>query len=615
MNPTYRIIRQILVLMITIFFREIKTRGMYQVPKKGSIIFAISPHHNQFVDPLLISKSYTCKPVHFIVAAKTMRRLFVGLIAKLFGGIGVERAQDCKLKGIGFVMCKGESFCFEDPVVHIKEALPLNQKLRFKIFGYGTEFTRQLKPNDQLRVQEEMLKVISIESDDEVLVDCTIANDWDKLFIKNKFEIWPRMNQADMFKEVTKKIQESSAIGIFPEGGSHDRPDFLPFKPGIAMMALGALAEHPELDLSIVPVGLHYFHPDVFRSRAVVEFGPPIKISKELIKKYVDKSTKREAVSELMELILAESRSITVTSPDIQALEVAQAVRRMYKPMNKKLTIPQKLELTRRLISGYVEFRKNSEKVKLLENDVLFYNQQLQLYGLKDHQVEKTAINSTWAFGLLIARSSILFVFSLVILPFGIFNAPILIIAAKQSQIKQKEALEQSTVKVKAKDVLATWKVLIGLVLVPAFYSLYTLIYYLFLRLIGYTVLVAGIYAFIFFIILPTGSYVALISSDHASDIISSLNPLFHAAFPSANQPTDQLRALRRNLSYKLNEVVNEIGPKLFPDFNTFYLQDKYLDRQSSFFDYFWGTNKDVINAIEDDSMPLLKITKEYIRH
>ena len=58
------------------------------------------------------------------------------------------------------------------------------------------------------------------------------------------------------------RLHAGGCIGIFPEGGSHDRSDLLPLKPGVAMMALGAMAEHADLNVKIVPCGLNYFHAD-----------------------------------------------------------------------------------------------------------------------------------------------------------------------------------------------------------------------------------------------------------------------------------------------------------------------------------------------------------------
>lgn len=54
-----------------------------------------------------------------------------------------------------------------------------------------------------------------------------------------------------MFASVWNQLSEGVCIGIFPEGGSHDRPDLLPLKAGVAIMALGAVQESPGLELYV----------------------------------------------------------------------------------------------------------------------------------------------------------------------------------------------------------------------------------------------------------------------------------------------------------------------------------------------------------------------------
>ena len=66
--------------------------------------------------------------------------------------------------------------------------------------------------------------------------------------------------------QVFKRLSAGGAVGIFPEGGSHDRTEMLPLKAGFTIMALGAMARSPGLRLHIVPTGLYYFRPDAFRS-------------------------------------------------------------------------------------------------------------------------------------------------------------------------------------------------------------------------------------------------------------------------------------------------------------------------------------------------------------
>lgn len=86
-------------------------------------------------------------------------------------------------------------------------------------------------------------------------------------------------------------------------------------------MALGSLAENPDSGLKIVPCGMNYFHAHKFRSRAVVEFGTPIDIPRELVEKY-KRGERREAVGELLDTIYHALLSVTVNGPDYKTLMV-----------------------------------------------------------------------------------------------------------------------------------------------------------------------------------------------------------------------------------------------------------------------------------------------------
>ena len=86
-------------------------------------------------------------------------------------------------------------------------------------------------------------------------------------------------------------------------------------------MALGSLAANPDSDLKIVPCGMNYFHAHKFRSRAVVEFGPPLEVPKELVDMYRS-GERREAIRQLLTMIYQALVAVTVTSPDYDTLMV-----------------------------------------------------------------------------------------------------------------------------------------------------------------------------------------------------------------------------------------------------------------------------------------------------
>ena len=94
-------------------------------------------------------------------------------------------------------------------------------------------------------------------------------------------------------------------------------------------MALGAMAANPGLQVQIVPVGLSYFHPERFRSRAVVEFGKPIPVPQDLVEHFKrGGSAKRDATSKLLDVIYAALKTVTMRAPDYDTLMVRMATRR-----------------------------------------------------------------------------------------------------------------------------------------------------------------------------------------------------------------------------------------------------------------------------------------------
>ena len=88
-------------------------------------------------------------------------------------------------------------------------------------------------------------------------------------------------------------------------------------------MALGAMTANPDLKVKIVPVGLSYFHPDRFRSRAVIEFGTAMDIPPELVELFKEGGpSKRIACGKLLDLIYDGLKTVTLRAPDYETLMV-----------------------------------------------------------------------------------------------------------------------------------------------------------------------------------------------------------------------------------------------------------------------------------------------------
>ncbi|KAM0792271.1 hypothetical protein ACM66B_004963 [Microbotryomycetes sp. NB124-2] len=563
-NVFYDLLVLIWKTVITLFFREIRSRGAWKVPKndEGAVIFVVGPHHNQFLDPLLLMSEVrreAGRRISFLVAAKSMDRKFIGQAAKLMQSIPVARAQDLATAGKGSITISPD-----DPTI---------------IVGTDTQFTKEFAtPRCQIMLPRQ-LGSVAVEVTE--VVDDThikIKKEFNKKAAEGlrakgsagvSFKVLPHVDQSQMYSSVYHKLSEGGCIGIFPEGGSHDRTDLLPLKAGVSIMALGALSSNPELKLRIVPVGLSYFHPHRFRSRAVVEFGSPIEISPDMVRDFEKGGDeKKKAIGDVMSMVVDGLKSVTIRAPDYDTLMLIQATRRLYRPPGQHLTLGQIVELNKRFIAGY-EAYKDEPRVIDLSKRVKEYNTKLRYLGLKDHQVEK--ISRSWwkSFALLAYRLGLVSAWGALALPGVILNAPIFIAASYISRVKAKEALAASTVKIKGKDVLATWKVLVALAGAPALYTTYA---------IGSIVLAHKLnlppkyklWAPLATLTgLPMIGYSALKFGEVGMDVYKSIRPLFLSVVPGHEKQLDKLRTMRMALSQEINQLVEELGPAIFEDFHS----------------------------------------------
>lgn len=543
----YDIISWILTSMTDGFFREIRSRGAYKIPLQGPVIFVAAPHANQFVDPVILMrqiKAATNKRVSFLTAQKSLDKIYIGPLARCVRSIGVTRQQDNLVPAKGWVKIDPD-----DPR---------------KLIGKGTNFTSfDTKGLIGLSNGLGTSNILSIQSDTEL----TLRKEFKiekpevrKVLINGtKFKYAPKCDQSSMYHKVFEHLAHNGSIGIFPEGGSHDRTDLLPLKAGVAIMALGCLDKFPNCNVKIVPCGMNYFHAHKFRSRAVIEFGDPIEIPHTLVEKYRNSDTNKAAVKELLNTVQESLRAVTVTCQDYETLMVVQATRRLYSAqLPSKLPLPMVIEMNRRIVKGF-EKRKNDPEIIQLKNDILKYNAKLKHYNVPDHLVDVAQINFIKNSFLLFCRSFKLLIASILALPGVIMFSPVFIAAKRISQQKAKQALANSTVKINANDVVATWKILMAMGIAPILYIFWSsvLTYYL-SNWFKHKILIFCMS----FVFCCSVTYSALLIGDIGMDIFKSLKPLiFSMTTPSALKI---LKKQRKSLSERITLIVNSFEDGMF---------------------------------------------------
>lgn len=542
-------------------------------------------------------KNEANRRISYLIAAKSTKRQFIGTLSAAIGAIPVARAMDDVKPAKGKIFLPDQD---NDPTLirgvgtdfkngdFVPGGLIVLPKLRGQT--PSTEIA-EIISSTELRLKKPFKSAEALESltgTSSASGSGTPGGEVSEQSRGCTFKVAPHVDQTQVYNAVFDELDAGGCIGMFPEGGSHDRPDLLPLKAGVAIMALGAEAKHPGCGVKIIPIGMNYFHAHKFRSRAVIEFGHPIEVDPEQIERY-KAGDRRNAIGSLLETVFQGLVAVTQTSPDYDTLMLVQAARRLYNPLGKKLPLPLVVELNRRLVKGYTAY-KDDPRVVALKKEVLEYNRQLRALGVRDHQVEwGNSVKRPWwlILGTLIYRLGELVFLGIGTLPGLIMFWPVFVTTKVISARKSREALAASTVKLQGRDVIGTWKLLVAMAFAPALYAYYTVVVSIWLvynRRDGYYTHVMPswtvarnyvpdfvpiwLFAILFMILCIMVTFAALRIGEIGMDVVKSLPPLFVALNPRSSSRFVKLRARRQALSERVTQVINELGPEVFPDFD-----------------------------------------------
>lgn len=179
---------------------------------------------------------------------------------------------------------------------------------------------------------------------------------------------------------------------------------------------------------------------------------------------------KRKAVAELLQQITDAIKSQTINAPNLDSLLAIQTVRRLVIPINAALTVHQKLDITRRIISYYLAHAETPGMKKIVAS-CKEYNEELLALNIRDHQVMKQPVGLFSTLWLLAERLGQLVVGAALAIPGVPLNLPILGLAESISKQKALEAKKASSVKLEGKDVMTSWKLLVILGVTPLWYG------------------------------------------------------------------------------------------------------------------------------------------------
>ena len=250
------------------------------------------------------------------------------------------------------------------------------------------------------------------------------------------------------FEAMFAVLEGGGVIGIFPEGLSHDESHLSRLKTGAARLAIGGAARTQHA-ISIVPCGLTFIHPKRFRSRVLVQYGPPIMIE-----------PTRANTPDEVRVVTAEIengiRRLTINAPDWDTVRALDVVRRLYQP--QEISIEDRVELARRFNTYYSAVATDPRVISIMGR-VRSYQSKLDELGITDRELARDL--SKLEVSVRVLRHLFLIVFWLPLTaPAAAFHVPPLVFA--------RFASPRLTPR---KDVIATTKLLIGLMLVLLAYA------------------------------------------------------------------------------------------------------------------------------------------------
>ena len=187
--------------------------------------------------------------ISWLMAEKSFRQPFIGTMATLMGAVPVTRAMDNMKTASGTVY-------LPDPDGNPRLLRGVGTRFDGPDFGIGWSLYLPTVNGESHKLDvaeiygpEELLLKTPPTAEDALFQLTGRKNETGKWasphqdseaessgFAGSKFKVAPYVDQTQVYNAVFEKLKTNGCIGIFPEGGSHDRPEMLPLKGGISYL-------------------------------------------------------------------------------------------------------------------------------------------------------------------------------------------------------------------------------------------------------------------------------------------------------------------------------------------------------------------------------------------
>ena len=527
------------------YFRNIHVAGLENMPLSGPTILCCN-HSNQFMDAMiLISKCP--RPLSFCFAASSFNKPIVGYLAKKINVIPVNRAEDLKINAKGKILMTSDT----------------------DIKGFGTKFISEIKKNKNFKLgihsllimkkYKLMVEKVLDEENIKVRSDPKIYELMKKEYQDKKlnFQYIPKLDNSLMFKESTKKLSEGKAICIFPEGTSHDNTHLLKLKPGVAYIALEAMANYGVKNIKLISCGLSYFSRDEFRSDLILKFGIPLEIPESLANTF--KVNKKQAIDLVLKIVETQMRSVILTTPSYQEYMLIKMLRNLYIPTDLELTAEESTDIAR-MVSNIYDHERDTKNAKKLKIKVEKYMNPLEELGIEDKDLQEISLNYNLLWKQFLFSFIIFLVNLIFALPMFIIVLPFIRKVNQKAELERNKSIQKNPNKVNGNDVVSSVRVVTFVKYLPFIGIVWVNLCYFFVNYYLYSItktkyhlfnmIIVGVISFMFY------GYLSINIFDYIKYHFKIMRTIFY--YFLVPKGIQNLRNMRKELVEDVNKFFDE---------------------------------------------------------
>jgi glycerol-3-phosphate O-acyltransferase / dihydroxyacetone phosphate acyltransferase len=195
----------------------------------------------------------------------------------------------------------------------------------------------------------------------------------------------------ETFAAARKLLARGIAIGICPEGVSHNEPRLKPLKTGASLIAIAAAAPPDNLEVHIVPAGLYYTEKTTFRSSALLHFAEPIVVRNTTLEP--DGTPPPAEVRTLSKQVETALREVMLHVEQEEALALIDRAERIFSAAeigdaDEEQRLRRSLELRQRFIEGYAFYRTYApRRLDTIEARIARFEAEMKNAGLDPHDL------------------------------------------------------------------------------------------------------------------------------------------------------------------------------------------------------------------------------------